>query len=56
MKILQTKAQRTAIMAYLEGNKSHPSVNVVYQAVAKQLIGLCPVCKNKPKADAGLKK
>ena len=40
MKKQQTTAQRTAIMAYLEGNKSHPSVNDVYQAVAKQLTGI----------------
>ena len=40
MKKLQTTVQRTAIMAYLEGNKSHPSANDVYKAVAQQLTGI----------------
>lgn len=33
----QKTAQRAAILAYLEGNRSHPSVNEIYQAVSQKI-------------------
>jgi Fur family transcriptional regulator, peroxide stress response regulator len=33
----QNTAQRTAIMEYLEGNKSHPTIMDIYNAVSKKL-------------------